>query len=82
MTEPTRSIYLDYNASTPIDPRVVAVMRPLLDAPFANPSASHAAGRAAKATSIGRAPRSPASSAVTRMRSCSRAAEAKRTTSP
>lgn len=42
-------IYLDYNASTPIDPRVAAVMRPLLDGPFANPSATHAGGRAARA---------------------------------
>ena len=41
-------IYLDYNASTPIDPRVAAVMRPLLDGPFANPSATHPGGRAAK----------------------------------
>ncbi len=42
-------IYLDYNASTPIDPRVAAVMRPLLDGPFANPSATHEGGRAARA---------------------------------
>ena len=42
-------IYLDYNASTPIDPRVVAVMRPLLDGPFANPSATHSGGRTARA---------------------------------
>jgi cysteine desulfurase len=42
-------IYLDYNASTPIDPRVAAAMRPLLDGPFANPSATHAGGRAARA---------------------------------
>jgi cysteine desulfurase len=42
-------IYLDYNASTPIDPRVAAVMRPLLDGPYANPSATHAGGRAARA---------------------------------
>jgi cysteine desulfurase len=42
-------IYLDYNASTPIDPRVAAVMRPLLDGPFANPSATHDGGREAKA---------------------------------
>jgi cysteine desulfurase len=41
-------IYLDYNASTPIDPRVAAVMRPLLDGPYANPSATHAGGRAAR----------------------------------
>jgi len=42
-------IYLDYNASTPIDPRVVAVMRPLLVGPYANPSAIHAGGQAARA---------------------------------
>jgi cysteine desulfurase len=42
-------IYLDYNASTPIDPRVAAAMQDLLDGPFANPSATHAGGRAAKA---------------------------------
>jgi cysteine desulfurase len=49
MSAPARSIYLDYNASTPIDPRVAAVMRPLLDGPFANPSATHPGGRAAHA---------------------------------
>ncbi len=49
MSEPNRPIYLDYNASTPIDRRVAAVMRPLLDSPFANPSATHPAGRAAHA---------------------------------
>lgn len=48
MSEPARPIYLDYNASTPIDPRVVAVMRPLLDGPFANPSATHPGGREAR----------------------------------
>lgn len=41
-------IYLDYNASTPIDPRVAAVMRALLEGPYANPSATHAGGRAAR----------------------------------
>ena len=49
MSETARSIYLDYNASTPIDPRVVAVMRPLLDGPYANPSATHPGGRMAHA---------------------------------
>jgi len=39
-----RPICLDYNASTPIDPRVATVMRPLLDGPFSNPSASHPDG--------------------------------------
>ena len=42
-------IYLDHNASTPIDPRVIEVMEPLLRAPFANPSALHAGGREARA---------------------------------
>jgi cysteine desulfurase len=49
MSALARSIYLDFNASTPIDPRVAAVMRPLLDGPFANPSATHPGGRAAHA---------------------------------
>jgi cysteine desulfurase len=49
MNAPARPIYLDYNASTPIDPRVAAVMRPLLDGPHANPSATHAGGREAHA---------------------------------
>jgi cysteine desulfurase len=47
MIEPPRPIYLDYNASTPIDPRVAAVMRPLLNGPYANPSAIHTGGRTA-----------------------------------
>lgn len=47
MSEPARTIYLDYNASTPIDPRVAAVMRPLLEGMFANPSATHQSGRPA-----------------------------------
>jgi cysteine desulfurase len=42
-------IYLDYNASTPIAPRVAVVMRRLLDGPYANPSALHAGGREAHA---------------------------------
>ncbi len=41
-------IYLDYNASTPIDPRVAPVMRPLLESAYANPSATNAGGRAAR----------------------------------
>ena len=45
-----RPIYLDHNASTPIDPTVAAVMRPLLDESFGNPSSLHWAGRPAKAS--------------------------------
>lgn len=34
-------IYLDYNATTPIDPAVAEVMRPFLAGFFGNPSSSH-----------------------------------------
>ncbi len=37
-------IYLDYNATTPIDPEVAAAMRPYLDQYFGNPSSSHRFG--------------------------------------
>jgi cysteine desulfurase len=40
-------IYLDYNASTPIDPRVLGAMLPVFEADFANASSSHAMGQAA-----------------------------------
>jgi cysteine desulfurase len=36
-----RPIYLDYNATTPIDPEVAAAMRPFLDEHFGNPSSTH-----------------------------------------
>ena len=42
-------IYLDHNATTPIDPRVAAAMRPWLEDRFGNPSSAHAAGQAARA---------------------------------
>jgi cysteine desulfurase len=42
-------IYLDYNASTPIDPMVAAAMRPLLEDHFGNPSSGHWAAVGAKA---------------------------------
>ena len=44
-----RSIYLDFNASTPIDPAVAAAMRPLVADAFGNPSSAHWAGATAKA---------------------------------
>lgn len=37
-------IYLDYNASTPIDPRVAAVMKRAMEDKFGNPSSPHWAG--------------------------------------
>jgi cysteine desulfurase len=45
-----RPIYLDYNATTPLAPDVVAVMRGLLESPFGNPSSSHWAGSPARET--------------------------------
>ena len=41
-------IYLDYNATTPIDPRVAAAMLPFLCKHWGNPSSSHVYGQAAK----------------------------------
>ena len=38
-------IYLDYAASTPVDPRVVDRMREVAETAYANPSSTHAAGR-------------------------------------
>lgn len=37
-------IYLDYNATTPIDPAVVEAMQPYLSMHFGNPSSSHTYG--------------------------------------
>jgi cysteine desulfurase len=42
-------IYLDYNASTPIDLAVAAAMRPFLHDAFGNPSSGHWAGAPARA---------------------------------
>ncbi|MBE0567647.1 MAG: cysteine desulfurase [Krumholzibacteria bacterium] len=42
-------IYLDYNATTPIDPRVVQAMLPWLTTHFGNPSSPHVYGRRARA---------------------------------
>jgi cysteine desulfurase len=42
-------IYLDYNATTPIDPRVAESMGPYLTGYFGNPSSTHIEGRKAKA---------------------------------
>ena len=42
-------IYLDYNASTPVDPSVAAAMRPFLEDHFGNPSSGHWAASGASA---------------------------------
>ncbi|WP_165485530.1 cysteine desulfurase family protein [Protofrankia symbiont of Coriaria ruscifolia] len=39
-------IYCDYNATTPVDPRVLEAMLPLFSEDFANASSGHTAGRA------------------------------------
>jgi cysteine desulfurase len=39
-----RPIYLDYNATTPLDPEVAAAMQPYLSDRFGNPSSSHGYG--------------------------------------
>jgi len=40
--------YLDYNATTPLDPAVLEVMQPYLTGPYGNPSSVHRYGRAAR----------------------------------
>jgi cysteine desulfurase len=42
-------IYLDYNATTPLTPQVIAAMRPYLEEHFGNPSSNHHFGHNAKA---------------------------------
>src|SRR6266496_6453621 len=41
-------IYLDYNATTPVDPLVFTAMSPFLSTYFGNPSSTHYYGRAAR----------------------------------
>ena len=41
----TNPIYLDYNATTPVDPAVLEAMLPYLREHFGNPSSQHAYGR-------------------------------------
>jgi cysteine desulfurase len=43
----TAPIYLDYNATTPVDPEVAEAIQPFLFGRFGNPSSSHAFGREA-----------------------------------
>jgi cysteine desulfurase len=45
--EPDR-VYLDYGGFAPVDPRVLAVMRPFLEAGIGNPSARHSLGAEAR----------------------------------
>ena len=43
-----RPIYLDHNATTSVDPAVLAAIRPYLEVEFGNPSSGHEYGRAAR----------------------------------
>lgn len=43
-----RNIYLDYNATTPIDPRVLEEMLPYMKQDFGNPSSIHSLGMRAR----------------------------------
>src|SRR3990170_7329324 len=43
-----KTIYLDYNATTPVDPEVLEAMLPYLKEHFGNPSSNHAFGKLAK----------------------------------
>src|SRR6202008_172352 len=43
-----RTIYFDYNATTPLDPQVREAMLPFLDGVFGNPSSVHHVGRQAR----------------------------------
>ncbi len=36
-----KPIYLDYNATTPLDPEVIEAMRPFIETEFGNPSSAH-----------------------------------------
>jgi cysteine desulfurase len=44
-----RTVYLDYNATTPLDPAVREAMLPFLDEVWGNPSSVHHVGRRARA---------------------------------
>lgn len=49
MNRSAPSVYLDYSASTPLDPAAAEAMRPYLSAHYGNASSAHAQGRAAEA---------------------------------
>ncbi len=46
---PTKNIYLDYAATTPVDPRVLQAMHPYFTDTFGNPSSVHRHGQLAEA---------------------------------
>ncbi|HSD67653.1 MAG TPA: aminotransferase class V-fold PLP-dependent enzyme, partial [Vicinamibacteria bacterium] len=44
-----RRVYLDHNATTPVDPRVLEAMMPFLGDDYGNPSSLHWFGQRARA---------------------------------
>ena len=46
---PNKNVYLDYAATTPVDPRVIAKMLPYFSEVFGNPSSVHFYGQQAEA---------------------------------
>jgi cysteine desulfurase len=48
VTSEQRRVYLDHAATTPIDPRVLEAMRPVLESTWGNPSSIYAEGREAR----------------------------------
>lgn len=44
-TTPEDPIYLDYNATTPVDPEVAKAMWPYMTKYFGNPSSNHVYGK-------------------------------------
>ncbi|MEN8241837.1 MAG: cysteine desulfurase family protein [Chloroflexota bacterium] len=49
MSDYTEHIYLDYAATTPLDPRVMEAMQPYFQQDFGNPSSIHSRGQKAEA---------------------------------
>lgn len=50
MSRPTRTVYMDHAATTPVDPRVTEAMLPYLGDHFGNPSSIYALAREAAST--------------------------------
>jgi cysteine desulfurase NifS len=45
---PQRQVYLDHNATTPVDPEVLEAIRPYFEAAYGNPSSIHSRGNEAR----------------------------------